>query len=411
MKTAFALLLALASCHPAFGQPLPRDTQSKVDLHEFLVEQLDVLKFDELEVSSQIAIYLSTSKALHLNGREELSKAIESIAVEIAEQDEKKSHDRAIFDYAIELKKFEMAQEIANRPTSKFMKDRLVAARIRAGQLEAFKKEDYAVTDFHTADRVAKALVDAGEHEKAIDFATGLVFEANDGNDPKTVPGFIFRHMARNEFKAGRIKKAREYIDKSKEIAGGLFYTGYCIEIDNRLIHGTLVRDVEKFAKRGAAYQGHMGDELVANLARALRENGNYQEARQAIKHIVDRKKLEHAKTRIAVAQIKKQEFDLAKESIKLIDSTELQFLAKMQLAVQLKNLSRKNESEALVLELEKTWLDGKVAKCDDRFWYLLGGTDDFSRTKKHLERLDSESAKSKLILGVLRGLAGTPIY
>jgi hypothetical protein len=411
MKPALTLLFLIAFSISSHGQTLPTEDASQADFHEFLVEQLDVLKFDELEIPSQIATYLSISKALHWGGREELSKAVESLAVEIAAQDKKNSHDRTIFNHAIELQQFEMAEEIANRPTSKFMKDRLVAARIRAGQTEAFKKEDYAVTNFHTADRVARALADAGEIDKAIHFASDLVFEADDGNDPKTVPGFVLRHIAKNEFKAGRIEKAKEYISRSKSIAGGLYYSGYCIEVDHRMIHGKLTEDVEKFASRGAAYRSHMGDELVANFIRALRDCGHYKEARLAMKHLVDPENVQHAKTYIAIAQIKKREFELARESIKLINSPEFQFLAKVQLAVQLQKSSRTGEAEALALELEKSWIDGKVSKCDERFWYLLGGTNDFSRTRKHLQLLRLESDKAKLILGALRGLAGTPIY
>jgi len=87
-----------------------------------------------------------------------------------------------------------------------------------------------------------------------------------------------------------------------------------------------------------------------------------------------------------------------------------MKFLAKMHWAIQLGLASRKPESEALVAELEKIWLEDNVTKCDDRFCYLLGATNDLERTKRHFEQLNSEK-KSKMILAILRGLAGTPIY
>lgn len=384
---------------------------SSSDLHEYLLGQLDRLEFKKLDSAAQIAIYLSVSKALHQGGLEELSKAIEADALDVAKRDKGGIHDRAVFDHALETRQFEMAEEIANRPTSKFMKKHLTAARIRAGDVGAFKKGSYAVTDFHTADTITRALVDSGEHAKAIDFATGLVFKADDGNDPKSILGFVYTQIALKEFKAGETDLAKQHIDKAKQIAGGMFYTGYCIEVDHKTIHENLGKDIDGFARRGAAYRGHMGDELVANYARALRENGFYKETRQAIKHITKPDNLDHAKTYLAIEQIKKRKFELGAESIKMIESQEMKFLAQMHLAIQLRLDAKISKSETLIGELERKWLDGKVFKCDRRFWYLLGATGDLARTKRHLERTKSEQEKSKMILAVLQGLAGTPIY
>jgi len=392
--------------HPTSTNEFGQNSASPDDLHAYLVGHLDVLKFQELDPAVRIATYLSISKELYRGGREELAKAVEADAYEVAECDKNGDHARAIFDHALETKQFELAEEIANRPTSRFMKKRLIAARIRSGDIKAFKKEDYKVTDFYTADMIARALVDSGQDETAIDFATGLVFEANDGNDPKTIPGFVYTQIALKEFKAGKIDLAKQHIDKAKAIAGKLFYTGYCIEVDYKTIHGTLTDNVETFAEYGAAHRSHMGDELVAGYARALRENGYYQEARQAIKHIVKPDNVDYSKTYLAIQQIKKDEFELATESIEAIQTPELKFLAQMHLAVAMKAASKVSDAETLVAELEQTFNTGQLTKCENRFWYLLGATNDYARTKKYLERLGSEQEKAKLILAALRGLA-----
>jgi thioredoxin-like negative regulator of GroEL len=132
------------------------------------------------------------------------------------------------------------------------------------------------------------------------------------------------------------MENARRYIDKAKRIAGNQFYTGYAINIAHRSMHRQLTEDLDTFARRGAAYRGHMGRELVLLLANELVRTGHLKEAKQTLKYLEEPEDVQGCMRTIAMSQARHGQIEAALETIDQLPDAQAKNVARLGVAESL---------------------------------------------------------------------------
>lgn len=375
------------------------------ELHRYLVEQLDEVDWSKLEPRDQIQNYLGVSKALMTTGKEELAQVVQGDAISKIESEDDPQFDQMVFEHAIETNQLELAESFARKLNREYITDRLTAAKIRSGDVNAYDIDDYQATNFHTAVDVGKALGEIGEYEKMEELVSSMQFHKLAGDRPATAQAVVYNEIALRVHKAGDSKRAKLYIDKAMEVGGKHFYSDFAMEIDRRVIYGELKKDFKQFAQRAANYPDHMGRELVQNYARALRENGIYNEAKQVVEYLDKPKDKESCLSLLATEQANRGDFDEARKTIETLGSKPHQFHARVMLAVALYKSKHFEEAEKLKVELESEFQNDERPRYS--FAYLLGVTNDLQRVKKYLSKCHRDTEKTNYVRNVFKGISG----
>lgn len=389
---------------------------------DFLLAMLDEVDVEGMEPDKHIGNLLGIAAQLYNLEHHELAHVLLADATDVADEFNDPRHYSVIAEHLIATRQFDAAKKLMGKTgnSRKWLPQRLVTARIRAGDLSAYDKKDYAVTGFHTVLDVADALIENGEMEKAVDLVSNLVFKPNDGNDPKDAQGIVYQKIAMKFHQRGDGEQARKYIDLAVEAAGNQFYTGFALQVDRRVIYGELTKDMMKFAKRGAAYRGHMGDELVANYARALYDSGKYDEAHRVIELVESKENREYSRMTLAIAQARKGEIELATKSIDQLKNPASRFQALVHLALKFSEPTQgpnaeKNEhlakyTLAMLFELlEENQVSDQSSI--NRLAYLLGRRQNRGQLRGLFNRQKDDQGKAGVVTYAFMGLAKAEMY
>lgn len=381
----------------------------KVDPAEWLVQQS--LSLDTEQIGDHRTVYYLTSIAGACDrlGRSDLSEQIIAAALEIANRDEKRATYQTLFRYAEAKGDLKLATIIAegavqNRDSHL---NRLDLMKYRLGDQHALENYPRGEQDFYNAMDLARTYVEMGEYDLAEKYVTGI--KISEENDPRAVTGLILRDIANAHRKQGRQKLAEKTVDKAFNIGGGLYYTGYVIEIAHRSIHGGLEEGLDKFAQRGERYRGHMGKELVGSLISELIEIKQFQNARKTANHLKESKDRHRYLAAIAVAMVKAGQPGDAFEIINEISDQSAQTLARIQLAAALWSLGEKESSKNLVKFAASKLAGQPFSECEEILLAMAGlyaQTGDFSKVQSISRLAEEPLQRLKIINSALEGYA-----
>lgn len=332
--------------------------EENVDPVERVAAQVATLNFDSISESRAVYHLISLAKSCDKLQRTDLSGRFFAQASEISSRNEKRAYHFSLFNYADQKDDLKLAESIVENALQSrtSMLDRLDLMKYRLGDKEALASYPRQKLTFYNAMDLAQTYIELGEYEKAEKYVTGI--KISEENDPLSVTGLILNEIAERYQAEGNEALAKKYIDKAFTLAGNLFYTGYCIEIDHRSMHGELTIDVEDFAERGQRHRGHMGRELVGNLIRELIDTKEFQAAKQAIQYLEEEKYQQQYLGRIAVAMAKDGQPGEAFQAINEMTDQSAQTFAQIELAATLWSLGEK-ESSSNLLRFTEAKLDG----------------------------------------------------
>lgn len=365
--------------------------------------------FEELTGHRAIYYSLDIAKHSHDLGQKELAGELFQKAVKLVEADEKKRFHGSLVSYAIHVGKLEVAEKYAlaaGTRTDTYL-DELAIAKYKAGDKDAIKDYPRAEQDFYNALNLATALIDLGEYDKAEEYVTDI--KISEENDPRAVTGLALERIAERCQAQGDLDGAKRYIDKAVAVGGNLFYTGYCLKVTHKSIHGTLKDGLNKFARRGVAHRGHMARELLMNLGGALISAKHYKEAKRVALMIDEEEDVESMMSAIAASQAKHRLFRDAYDTIDEIEDAEGRSLARLGMATSLlqagkADIANKHADSVLATTLAKP--DDEVSKQTIRLvdvYALLGNT---SNVEKLVERSTDPATRIARIHTAFRTLA-----
>lgn len=377
------------------------------ELRDWLIARARGVEFEQQPPHRAIHGLLAIARACDTMQLDPVADEFFRRASAISERDPKGSHHFAFFEYAIDTNQPELAERIANESQSDSLLDRWDLERLRRGDRDAIRGYPRGEMSFYKAMELANVLVELGDYERAEEFVANV--KITEENDPEDVAGITLENIAKRCRGQGDLENARRYIDKAKEIAGNQFYTGYAINITHRSIHGTLTEDLDPFARKGAAYRGHMGRELISLLASELVRTGHFEEAKKATGFLEKPKDVQNGLRRVAIAQAQRGDVAAALQTVDEFEDAHARDAARLGIAQVFAAAGKSDTARKLgdfVLRGLKKAADKEVEQTRQQLAYLYGRL----RLKPQLERLLAETgtplSKADCVRNAIRGYA-----
>jgi tetratricopeptide (TPR) repeat protein len=396
-----ALLLVAGSATVA-GQ----DSKDRV-LWDWLMLQVQEIDIDELSSHRAIYALLTIARGCHAMEQHQLADEYFHRALAV---DEKVSHHSTLFRYALDTDQIALAGKIAEESESDSLLNSWNRERFRRGDHEAIKGYPRGEMTFYAAWGLAKVFVELGDYERAGEFVSGI--ESTVGNSPEEVAGLIFKLIAIKYRENGELENAKRYIDKAMVIAygRGTGYVGYAIEIAHRSIHGRLTKNLDEFAQKGAYFPGHMGRELIQNLARELVRTGYDDEAKRSVALLRKPEDVADSMRSIANGQARRGHTAAAFKTVEEINDAQTRDAARIDIAHGLCKTGQPEAAEELADPVFRRWKEGKGS--DSTLGKDLAALYARLRCQPKLEQVIAHAktpeSKTDRILHAILGFAGS---
>ena len=405
-KTALtvALLLSIGAATVA-----AQDSRDR-ELFDWLMLQADEIDIDQL--SSQRAIYalLTIARGYHAMEQHQLADEYFQRAVAVDAKDEKVRHDSTLFRYARETGQIDLAGKIAMESESDSLINSWSRERFRRGDHEAIEGYPRGEMTFYAAWGLAKMFVELGDYERAEEFVTGL--ESTVGNSPEEVAGLIFKLIAIEYREKGDLENAKRYIDKALAIAygRGTGYVGYAVEIAHRSIHGRLTTDLDEFAQMGAYMPGHMGRELVQNLAGELVRTGYDEEAKRSVALLEKPEDVADSMRSIAIKQAERGDMAAALKTVEEIEDAQTRDAARIGIATSCAQVGQSEAAQELADSVLRGWKEknGNDTTLGKGLAVLYARLRCQAKLEQVIAQAKTPESKADRILRAIGGFAGS---
>ncbi len=244
-----------------------------------------------------------------------------------------------------------IAEESKNLPEA--FHDALLLARFRAGDeqaLEQFRARKPKVLSFYDALEIADSYIQVGRYEDCEEFVHAT--EITEENSPIDMISIALANIARKLSDEGDHEAAALWAEKAFGIGGKQFYTGYSLEVLHRKLQGTLTRNYKKFARRAAAYRGHMARELTLNYTSALIENGHFEIAQKVCEGLEDEDDQSRVLRSIVSAQAANGNFREAFALVQKLKTNEAKNAARLAISLSFAKAGREKSAREIADEL-----------------------------------------------------------
>lgn len=338
------LVLACSGSLPA-AEP---ETQQAV-FREELAQQILAVDASEFSDRDTISLCLEASGAFHEAGMAERSQEYFQRAMDVAQADFKR-HQFSLFRHALKVGDLAAAQRIADKSTARdnFL-DRIAVEKYRRGDDSALEGFPHDELNFHSALDLTDAYTKRGEYDKLEDFVTGI--KSLPSNEPTDVGAIAWERVAREYRKQGDMEKAREFIDKAKQIGGNNYYTGYGVRVAHLAMHGGLEEQAEKYARRAVAYGSHFTRELLGQLIGDLVAAGHYGLARKTLDYYPTQEERVSGDRYLALHMAEQQQFEEAIQMARAIEDNSKAASARKFVAAQLMEARQREQARKLLFE------------------------------------------------------------
>lgn len=351
ISSALALTILFTSTCAARAE-----TRIDQELFDWLIAEARTTEFESMRHHLAAYILCDMTKNIASLGDNDLAIEFWQKAFKITTNGPLTSAYQRVFETAVTLDRLDMAKQVI--PVDGRMRDSLLdkmdIEKYRRGDKQAlanFPRGRDKLT-FYDAMHLAQLYLDLGDFKSAEELVTDL--EITEENEPEDVAALTFKDMARRCLDNGDIEQAKKYADKAFEVGGGLYYTGYAIQVFHRSVHGTLTEDLDKFAQRGAAYGGHQGRELVSGLIRELYHTHHFDEAKQVMKYLDDEEDVLLSMGMIVVEQAKMGDVAAALKTIEELKESPQRDYARTEIARAFWRTGKKDAAAKLATFLHR---------------------------------------------------------
>ncbi len=309
----------------------------KDDFLNWLQHDIESFNSEQQPASSHIQANLALARLAKLSGSETLnSEALYKRALQVASQKTNLLFHRYLFLYAKEINDLNLAAEIAKaaskaKTTGDSLQNQLAILQYKAGDKNAIADYPSGKQTFFSAMSLARMHIELGEFHLAEQLATDI--EITEENDPLDVTGLILKQIAQALQRQGKKPQAIEFIDRAYDVAGKQFYTGFGIEATYLAMHGSLVENAERLAKRAVAYRGFHARELTQALIRELVEYGALDKAFEMTRFLTEREEVDQSIGGIALAHAKRGDDVKAQQVLEIIKTSSAKYQAQIALA------------------------------------------------------------------------------
>ncbi len=383
-----------------------QDSQDR-EFRDWLMVQAREIDFDQISPHRAIYALLAIAESCAAMEQDALADQYFQRALSIDEKDKKGSHHFTLFAYAIDTEQMTLAEKIAKDSKSDALLDRWDLERFRRGDRDAIKDYPRGEMTFYNAIELANVFIELGDYDRAEEFVTDI--EITEENDPKDVAGITLENIAKRYRENGDMENAKRYIDKAVAVAGNQFYTGYAINITHRSIHGVLTEDLDKFARRGVAYRGHMGRELVQLLVSELVRTGRFEEAKKTAVLLEKPEDVRSSLRNVAIEQARRGDMTAALKTVEQLEDAQARNAARLGIAEVLSEAGNSDTARKLadfVLSNMKTEIDEELERTYQRLAHLYGAL----RCQPQLEQLiahaNSPTLKADCVWNAIKGFA-----
>ena len=335
------------------------DADPSAPLREELVRRIEQIDVSELSVGDSVSFHLSASEALQQAGQEQQAAEFFGRARELADGDDSRKYRFRLFSHALKLQDWSSAQRIAESSdgNNAFL-DRFAIEKYRRGDDAALVGFPRSELDFYIALDLADAISERGDYERLETFVRGI--KALPSNEPTDVGAIVWRRIADEFRQDGDMDRAREFIDKSMEIGGTNYYTGYSVRVTSLAIHGGLDKQAEEYAELAVRYRGHHTRELLGRLITELVAAGHFDTARDMLKFYPTNEEKMSGKRYFARHLARHGRFDEAVRIARGIADSRISASARMYVAGEMHESGSTLLCHALLSEAEEQLLELK---------------------------------------------------
>ena len=330
-NSVFVLLIC---SHAAFAQQ-GETRDGLLSLRADLVKLIHQVDLSELSAGDTVLFCLDASHAFSEAEQKELAGHYFQQAIEAANASDASKYQYRLFEHAIKIHDLKSAADIAasSDPKNRFL-NRLAVEKYRRGDDSALEGFPRGTMNFHLALDLSDAYWKREEFEKLELFVRGI--DSLPSNEPTDVGAIIWRRIADDFRRRGDMAKAKEFIDKAKEIGGNNYYTGYGVRVAWLSIHGGLKEQAKKYAARAVAYRGHHTRELLSRLIGELVAAGHFDVAKEMLQYYPTDEERVSAERYFAYGLAKKRQFGEATKIAKAIKDVRMATSARILVAGQL---------------------------------------------------------------------------
>lgn len=279
-----AMLLSAAVMSTSTSPGQEGEARSLTDLRDVLFARIQQIDFSKLPEREAIDLHLAVSDAYQQSGKSDQANEHFQQAVRRAGAGEMLRYQFQLFAHALKLKNWHTASSIASQssqPTR--FQDRLAIEKYRVGVTDTLEGIPHSKLDFYIAMDIADAYAKRRQYDQLETFVTSI--KKLPSNEPTDVGGITWENVAIEFREQGDKERALEFIEKSMQLAGNNYYTGYGIRVTRLSLRGELKDEAEAYAKRAVAYRGHHTRELLGQLIRELVAAGHVELAQKSIEY------------------------------------------------------------------------------------------------------------------------------
>lgn len=338
---------------------------------DWLISQAREADLEPLEPFRAIYALVGIAESCHKIDRQKLADEFLDRAMKVAEKDKGRVHYFSLFGGAMKIGRLDIAEQIAKESKNNSLLDRWDLERFRCGHKDAIKDYPRDEMTFYNATELARVYVEKEEYDTAEAFVMNV--KITEENDPEDVAGLILKEIAKRCREQGDLEKAKQYIDKAMKVAGRQFYTGYAIEVTHRSIHGRLTTDLEKFAKKGAAYRGHMGRELLLILVEELVRTGHFDEAKQTMQLLEQKSDRDRGMRALAIEQSARGDITAALKTVDELNDPQARNAARLGIAEVVAKTGNVKTAKKLA-DYVKAGMPAELNAAEERTYQELSG-------------------------------------
>jgi tetratricopeptide (TPR) repeat protein len=337
----------------------------------YLGEEASKIDWQKLEPYIRVHVALQAALWAHELKKTELERLVYRVVLDSAREFPDCRFHGQLVRFALSTDQFELAESFAGEAEKKNdrLQDEILLARYKAGNLESLDSYPLAPLDFYNGLALINCYIKSEEYEKAVEFVSKI--EIPPESDLDQLAPLAHKMIAEAYETQGNLAQAKEHFDRAMQIGGGLYYTGFLIQVKHKSIHGRLAEDSDQMSTLGANYGDHMGRELVQSLTSELVRKGHLEEAKKAATKLESEVDRDHVLAKIARVHFKRGEHELCNQEIATMKNSNARLRAQIDLALDHWRLGEHSQAESIAASVFKALNQEPMVKHDYLRWEL----------------------------------------